>query len=108
MLEPINFVYWLQGFLEIQDPKNINEKQVKIIKDHISLVLHKMPVLKLNSAFDQKYCDDKLSSDTLPTLGHNVQIKYCGEKAAEDIFPNLQMNPNPPEAVSYCGRNASC
>ena len=63
MLEPINFVYWLQGFLEIQDPKNINEEQVKIIKDHISLVLNKITVLKLNNTFDPKYCGDKLSSD---------------------------------------------
>lgn len=35
------FVYWLQGFLEIADPTNLNEKQIQIIRDHIGLVLDK-------------------------------------------------------------------
>ncbi len=35
------FVYWLQGFLEIADPTNLNEKQIQIIRDHIGQVLHK-------------------------------------------------------------------
>lgn len=40
-MTPENFVYWLQGFLELQGPIDINEQQVKIIKDHIALVLKK-------------------------------------------------------------------
>ena len=36
-----NFVFWLNGLLEISDPKSLNEKQIKIIKDHIALVLEK-------------------------------------------------------------------
>lgn len=40
-MEPINFVYWLQGYLEIQDPRAIDAEKVKIIKEHIALVLKK-------------------------------------------------------------------
>lgn len=40
-MTPENFVYWLQGFLEIEAPKTITEEQIKIINDHISLVLKK-------------------------------------------------------------------
>ena len=36
------FIYWLQGFLELEDPKAISERQVEIIKDHIKLVLTKV------------------------------------------------------------------
>jgi hypothetical protein len=36
---PKEFVYWLQGFLEIGDPKAITEDQIKIIKDHMALAL---------------------------------------------------------------------
>lgn len=36
-----NFVYWLNGFLEISDAKKLNEKQVQIIKDHLALVFDK-------------------------------------------------------------------
>ena len=40
-MEPINFVYWLQGFLELQNPTSFNEEQIKEIKNHINLVLTK-------------------------------------------------------------------
>lgn len=40
-MTPENFVYWLQGFLEIQGPDSINQQQVEIIKDHVALVLKK-------------------------------------------------------------------
>jgi hypothetical protein len=37
-----DFVYWLNGFLELSDTKDLNEKQVKTIKEHLSLVLTKV------------------------------------------------------------------
>ena len=37
-----DFIYWLQGFLEIADPNTLTAKQVQIIKDHLSLVLEKI------------------------------------------------------------------
>lgn len=40
-MTPEQFIYWLQGYMEIADPKNVDEKQIQIIKDHISLVLKK-------------------------------------------------------------------
>lgn len=41
-MEPINFVYWLQGYLELQDPKTIDAPKVQMIKDHIALVFNKV------------------------------------------------------------------
>lgn len=41
-MTPENFVYWLQGMLEIGNPKTLNEEQVQTIKDHIALVLTKV------------------------------------------------------------------
>lgn len=32
-----NFVYWLQGFMELQDPKVINKEQLKDIQDHLRI-----------------------------------------------------------------------
>ena len=37
----LNFVYWLQGFLEIEQPKMLKSEQIQIIEDHIKLVLSK-------------------------------------------------------------------
>lgn len=36
-----DFVYWLQGFVEIADSDTISEKQWLIIKDHLKLVFDK-------------------------------------------------------------------
>jgi hypothetical protein len=35
------FVYWLQGFLEIAEPKGLTSKQRQIIQDHLKLVFDK-------------------------------------------------------------------
>lgn len=37
-----DFIYWLQGYLEMSGAKSLDEKQVQIIKDHIGLVLNKV------------------------------------------------------------------
>lgn len=36
------FCYWLQGLLELSDIKTLDEKQVKIIRDHLTLVFNKV------------------------------------------------------------------
>ena len=35
------FTYWLQGFFELSGTTTLNEQQVKVVKDHIALVLNK-------------------------------------------------------------------
>lgn len=36
-----DFVYWLQGFFEMTNVENLTKEQVKMIKDHLSLVMEK-------------------------------------------------------------------
>ena len=36
------FTYWLQGFFELSGTTTLNEQQVKVVKDHIALVLNKV------------------------------------------------------------------
>lgn len=36
-----DFIYWLNGFLELSGAKALDERQVQIIKDHLKLVLKK-------------------------------------------------------------------
>lgn len=36
------FVYWLQGYFEISKDKTLDESQIQIIKDHLSLVFNKV------------------------------------------------------------------
>jgi len=38
-MSPSDFVYWLQGFFEMSDAEALSFKQVKMIKQHLALVL---------------------------------------------------------------------
>ena len=42
LLDPRAFAYWLQGFFEISDAKELNEKQVAVIKEHLELIFRKV------------------------------------------------------------------
>lgn len=57
-----DFIYWLQGFLEVAQPESLNKEQIKIINEHIALVLTKVTGFKFN--------------DTLPNTSH----MYCCEQ----------------------------
>ena len=43
-MEPIHFIYWLRGFLEIAEPRKIRQPEIDIINEHLDLVL--TPVTK--------------------------------------------------------------
>lgn len=53
-MTPENFIYWLQGKLEIGDTKTLNEEEVQVIKDHIALVLKKETPLRQFTQLDQQ------------------------------------------------------
>jgi hypothetical protein len=42
-MSPENFVYWLQGFLEICNPKELNEQQLLEIKNHLGITTKQEP-----------------------------------------------------------------
>lgn len=51
----VNFAFWLQGFFEIANPKEINETETKLIKAHLNLVFkHEIDP----SMGDQKHQDE--------------------------------------------------
>lgn len=41
-MESNAFIFWLQGFFELSGATTLNEEQVRVIKEHIALVLHKV------------------------------------------------------------------
>lgn len=41
-MTPEQFCYWLQGYFEMSEAEKLDEKQVKILKDHLSLVFKKV------------------------------------------------------------------
>lgn len=41
-MAPNEFVFWLNGFMELAKPESINERQTQEIKNHLNLVLNKV------------------------------------------------------------------
>jgi hypothetical protein len=41
-LEALQFCYWLQGALELGQQEALTKEQVKIVQDHLNLVLRKV------------------------------------------------------------------
>ena len=39
-MKSVEFCYWMQGLFEIGDVKELNEKQVEIIRKHLDMVFY--------------------------------------------------------------------
>lgn len=52
-MTPENFVYWLQGYLELANPSLLDEKTILMIKEHLDLV-HNGPAKSAPSNFSEE------------------------------------------------------
>lgn len=50
-----DFTYWLQGFMELANPKTITVKQTTIIKNHLNLVFNKLTP----KVVDEVFCSNR-------------------------------------------------
>lgn len=52
------FAYWLKGYFELSDSNTLTEQQVKIIKEHLTLVFTKVTKQQLGdlSASHRRIC----------------------------------------------------
>lgn len=65
-MTPEQFVYWLQGYLEVEDPMTIYEEQTQVIKDHLKLVFDKMTQPRQEPT---RFCSQALE-ESLDKEGH--------------------------------------
>lgn len=81
-----DFVYWMQGFFELSNSAYLDERQTKIIKDHLQLVFKKVtPVYLPPKIEDNDYTGNDYNKLFTPHVGDAAQIsiantgqtKYC-------------------------------
>lgn len=67
------FIFWLQGYFELADPKNLTEEQVEIIKNHLKLVFF--------YEIDPSYSDDPKTQVKMQSLhdgkGRRNEVVKC-------------------------------
>lgn len=79
-MTPEQFIYWLQGFMEVADPKSMDEKQLQVVKDHIALVLKKETPnrsLQIPILADPKMSTGEIKIITQPAI-HPYQVGAAG------------------------------
>lgn len=94
-----DFVYWLQGFVELTETSTINEKQWLVIKDHLKLV------------FDKQTPDRSKDPSTITEIKADEEMHDIWEKwyevygkhldrgtfqplKLEDLYPNQPIYPS--------------
>jgi hypothetical protein len=78
-MTPEQFVYWLQGFMEMANPKELNKTQTQQIKDHLKLVF-----------------DKKTPTVHLPSIQHGEEFRITPYQITCDgnnNFPDLMTTP---------------
>lgn len=90
---PTNFIFWLQGFFELSGATTLDEKQVKIIKEHIALTLTKVTLTSYESPLTIPPFDVER---TIKNMGRNAYIqeqirlfpgvicRSCGKTCSEE------------------------
>lgn len=81
-MTPENFAYWLQGFFELTESKELTSEQIQMIKEHLALVFTKVtPItnpseLKDRAKWEMKPFENQSpeSIDKLLKLGSRI---YC-------------------------------
>ncbi len=67
-----DFVFWLQGFVELTETDSISDKQWLVIKDHLKLV------------FDKKTPDRSLLEKVTPTTPQTDWTKLSDQLSKEE------------------------
>lgn len=78
-----DFFYWLQGFFELAGTNTLSEKQVEMIKEHMTLVAEKKTPTSMSN-INQKPFQIGIICDC--TMG----CKKCG-RSAEDCMPIINV-----------------
>lgn len=72
------FVYWLQGMMEIGQPKKLDAEQTQIIKAHLALVLNKVtPDVSLSKKDPRRVMLTEDPTDFTPATAEHMSPTYC-------------------------------
>lgn len=92
-----DFFYWLQGFFELSDAAELNRQQVKVIKEHMSLVAEKVTVSSveslsgpetLNSETDPCHSEDSVTTavETLTEFEERVRCIRAQKPVVDRMY----------------------
>jgi hypothetical protein len=93
-MTPERFTDWLNGFFEIADPQTLDDREVKIIRDHLALVFRKVtPDRKepIPDTVDFKFDPNRPLCDPIITDDKTL-INLNGANSSNDVLFCSQLN----------------
>lgn len=100
-MTPEQFVYWLQGFVEISGKKELDETQLKIVQDHLDLVLIK--VTPERRPVEQKKCDKTLPPELEQLIKEATDELHKPRYKRRDVFKRFRKEREEPIRELRCG-----
>ena len=106
-MTPEQFVYWLQGFVEVANPMVISAQQFQVIKDHLKLVFckvtperselveHQTPDVDLQQIFDElrRGNSGTIGPDPLKDVVFCCGVSEAIEKNINDVPMDCEASP---------------
>jgi hypothetical protein len=93
-MDSLQFAYWLQGFFELSENKELTQKQVQIIKDHLALIFTKVTPNTVPPD-TRKLIYDDMGKSPLPSPNivpfSTLDYKYCSAGGTNSHNPNLKV-----------------
>jgi hypothetical protein len=102
-MDATNFVYWLQGWIEIQNPKTISEAQLWEIKNHLALARTEESIQKT---------EERANVETIYPLGNiqpsGVNVNLLGRYKKDEVFVTITKHPLwADDTYTYCPNEVS-
>lgn len=70
-----DFAFWLQGFFELHDPERLDERQTRLVKQHLNLVfIHEI---------DPSHSDDPNVQGALQAVHDGVNVNELRDRVDE-------------------------
>lgn len=83
-MTPEQFTYWLQGFFELGETKTLSERQIMVIKDHLSLVFEKVTPDRTENKTEEQKPDNKETPNIT-----KVMIDTADKKEMEEAIKHI-------------------
>jgi uncharacterized protein YfkK (UPF0435 family) len=101
-----DFAYWLQGYFELTNPIEINEKETELIKRHLNLVFKheidpSMGDEKHQSELNKIHNQQTQKNNKFPTTEEEAVARWGAKPSPEHVF-NLHGWYDPKHGIPRC------
>lgn len=81
-----DFAYWLMGYFEVSDPKEIGQRETDMIKRHLALVFKHEIDPSMGDEEHQNDLNNIHNETTFPSFNHNQSSPPSNGEGEEPVY----------------------